>query len=654
MESVYFSSWGGQVTGSLPGITSPDQPLPFSAWSFSAHSDHEEQPLKALIGWDGLVIWSSDVNVVDLCHQYIQTVKQQSCGQCSTCPTGMNMMSTLLEKICNGQGESADLDHLKNISRTVLDTGRCGIGQLGPLPVAQALEHFEPEFRAAIDQGTPITPGQYHSKVTAPCIEACPLKLDIPQYVDYVRNGQFKKSLDLICSRLPLPGVLGRACFHPCENQCRRQLRDQSVDIRGLKRFVADSASKKNEALIFPEQPSEVTGSVAIIGAGPAGLACACHLARRGHQVVIFEQLPEPGGMVATGIPDYRVPRSILQDEVEAVRKLGVQIQYNTIVGKDVLITDLEKDFDALFIAIGAHNSSAMRVEGEHEGYQGYIPGVRYLADINNGKDPYPEGRKVAVIGGGNVAMDCVRTAVRHHKDSVNLLYRRTRQEMPADPHEITGAEEENVQFHFLIAPQKIMAENDRVVGLQCLKMELGEPDDSGRRRPVPIKGSEFVLECDTLVSAIGQKVNLELLNGVEDIETTDWNTIVVNPVTQETSRKGVFCGGDCENDGPDALVTAAACGLRGAENIDRLINGQPLGDSLEEGFDRLFSQLKVFDPNEALYQGGKAGRPTCDRLPIHQRMTSFDEIESGYTPAQAREEASRCLRCYRVLTVAV
>ncbi|PJE78723.1 NADPH-Fe(3+) oxidoreductase subunit beta [invertebrate metagenome] len=653
MDSVFFSSWEGKVLGSKVSRTqtdgmTDDQSLPFNASSFS-----DSHPLKALIGWNGLVIWSPDVNVVDLCNQYIKTLQQQSCSQCAPCTSGMHMMRTLLQQLCDGKGQINDLEQIKNIAQSVMTSARCDIGRLGPVPLIHALEHFYDQFETAVNKGIASSENHFFSKVTAPCIEACPLHLDIPQYVDYVRTGEFRKSLDLICTRLPLPGVLGRACFHPCEHQCRRSKRDETIDIRALKRFVADKSAQQQKDLTFLPHPSDTTGSVAVIGAGPTGLSCACHLALKGHQVTIFEQHDEPGGMIATGIPDYRVPRETLRNEVRQIEQLGVTIRYNTTIGNDISLIDLEQDYSAVFLSIGAQNSSSMRVEGEHDNYEGYISGVAYLNDINKAKDPYPQGKNVAVIGGGNVAMDCVRTALRHNKSSVNLLYRRTRQEMPADPVEIKAAEEENVQFHFLIAPQGIIADNGKVTGLECLKMELGEPDNSGRRRPVPIKGSEFIMECDTIISAIGQKVDLSLLAGVDDIDITKWNTVVVNNETQQTSREKIFCGGDCKNDGPDALVTATADGLNAANSIDCFINKKPLIDPIEKGFNQLLNHLDIYDNDEKLFRGAPSERNHCELIPLKQRVTSFDEVEKGYTQTQARSEASRCLRCYRVLTIA-
>ena len=357
--------------------------------------------------------------------------------------------------------------------------------------------------------------------------------------------------------------------------------------------------------------------------------------------------------MSAVGIPDYRLPRGILRGEVDQVRKMGVIFHYNTSIGKDIKLSQLEKEFDAVFIGIGAQDNTSMRVEGEDKGYKGFIPGVKYLLDINQGRDPYPEGKKVVVIGGGNVAIDCVRCSFRIQQEDGNLVYRRTRNEMPADEVEIKDAEEEKVRFHFLTTPVRVLAEGGKVVGLQCIRMKLGKPDKSGRRRPVPIEGSEFVFDCDTVVPAIGQRIDLSLLEGEKELKTTPWKTIVVDPVTKQTSRPKIFSAGDCET-GPGALITACAGGMQAALNIDRLINDQALDYDDAAYFDKFFKTMKVYDSREEINIPDKRQRKQLTLLTPDVRKYIFDEVESGFSNAEAIAEADRCLRCYRVATIAV
>jgi len=650
MNEVIFSSWGGRVVDNRG--RDPKGYIPAGRVKLPEVFGKEEK-IKALIGWEGIVVRSAEVDIVDLCREYMAAVHSASCGKCVPCRTGTRIMTDILERICKGGGAPGDLERLKLLAATVRESAKCGIGQTGPVALLHALEYFGAAFEAAVNGRTAAKGGAYRSRVTAPCMEACPIHLDIPAYVESIREGKFAASLETIRERLPLPGTVGRVCVRPCEAHCRRALLDEPISIKYLKRFVADDELSHHQHPVYRITASAKTGKVAVVGAGPAGLTCAFHLARRGHRVTVFERLAEPGGMSAVGIPDYRLPRPILRGEVTRIQKMGVEIRYNTAVGKDIALSQLEQDFDAVFIGIGAQGSSAMRVEGEDKGYAGYIPGVRYLLDINQGRDPYPEGKKVVVIGGGNVAIDCVRSSFRIGKQDVHLVYRRTRKEMPADAVEIHDAEEEKVAFHFLTTPVRVLAENGKVVGLECIRMELGEPDASGRRRPVPVPGSEFVFDCDTVVPAIGQQIDLSLLEGTAGLKTTRWNTIAVDDVTKQSSRPKIFSAGDCET-GPGALITACAGGRRAAASIDRLINGLAPEPGEDSSFAKLFAAVGVYDPDEKIGLAGRRPRRQLEMLPPEKRKFSFDEVEAGYPPPAAVAEASRCLRCYRVATVAV
>jgi formate dehydrogenase beta subunit len=650
MTEIQFSSWGEEIVDNR-GKKAKD----FQSVENVSLPEYfkQNETIKGLMGWYGIILRSDDVSIVDLCRSYISAVHNHSCGRCMPCRMGTGIMAQILKRICEGQGQPGDLDQLQQLAGFIRESSKCNIGQSGPFPILHALKYFAEDFQQTIASGEAVPKGAYHSKLTAPCSEACPIHLDIPTYVERIREGKFEEALDVIRERLPIPGVVGRVCVRPCEENCRRANMDDPISIKYLKRFVADEELAKGKEPVYPVDPSPKTGKVAIVGAGPAGVTCAYHLAQKGHQVIIYEQLEEPGGMAAIGIPDYRLPRPILRGEVEQIQKMGVTIQYNTSIGKDITLSQLENDFDAVFIAIGAQNSSSMRVEGEDEGYEGFIPGVQYLKDINEGRDPYPEGKKLVAVGGGNVAIDCVRCSSRIGKTDVNLVYRRTRKEMPADEVEIVDAEEEKVKFHFLTTPVRIIHENHKVVGLECIRMELGEPDASGRRRPVPIEGSEYIIDCDIAVPAIGQRVDLALLEGMEDIETTRWNTLLVDEFTKRTNRPKIFSAGDCET-GPDALITACAGGLRAATSIDRLINERPIEYTNDDYFEKLFRKVKVYDSKEDIGIPGGQQRKHLEMLPPDTRKYTFDEVEKGFSTEEAMQEAYRCLRCYRVGTVAV
>ncbi len=652
MTDIIFSSWGGEIienraneTQNQASIKYLDLPEYFK----------QDEKIKALMGWKGIVLRSPEVDIIDLCRAYFEAVLEHSktCDKCNYCKTGWKEMLEVFQDIANNEATEEDLEFLQSAAEAIVSNAKCSIGKSGPAPLFHALKYFADDFSQAISGKKQVTTGTYYSKLTAPCLDACPIHLDIPKYIELIKDAKFAESLNVIRERLPLPGVVGRVCFRPCEKHCRRGNLDEPISIKALKRFVADHELSEKKEPEYEATPSENNGKVAIVGAGPAGITCAYHLARNGHEVTIYEALSEPGGMSAVGIPDHRLPRNILQSEVQQIQKMGVSINYGQTIGKDITLATLENEFDAVFVGIGAQDSTAMAIEGEDREYQGFIPGLAYLREVNAGRDPYPQGKKVVVIGGGNVAIDCVRCSLRTGKEDIHLVYRRTRNEMPADDAEIHDAEEEQVQFHFLTAPVRILAEDGKVVGLECIKMELGEPDAGGRPRPVPIEGSEFVFDCDTIVSAIGQQVDLTLLAGMDDVQTTKWNTIVVDEYTKQSNCSKIFFAGDCET-GPDALITACAGGRRAAHSIDRFINRQTLEYDDNHYFDKLFETVKVYDPDEEILKVESKQRFQPSMLPADTRKSTFDEVEQGLSAQEAVAEAERCLRCYQVATIAV
>lgn len=652
MADIIFSSWGGEIienrgadTQNQASVKHLDLPEYFK----------QDEKIKALMGWKGIILRSAEVDVIDLCRAYFEAVLAHSktCDKCNYCKTGWQEMLEVFEDIANGEATEEDLEFLQSAAEAIVSNAKCSIGKSGPAPLFHALKYFAADFSKAVSGEKQVRKGTYHSKLTAPCLDACPIHLDIPKYIELIKDAKFSESLDVIRERLPLAGVLGRACFRPCEKHCRRGNVDEPISIKALKRFVADHELSEQKHPEFEITPTGNTGKVAIVGAGPAGITCAYHLARKGHQVTIYEALAEPGGMSAVGIPDYRLPRNILQGEVEQIQKMGVSINYGQTIGKDRTLSQLENEFDAVFVGIGAQNSTTMGIEGEDQGYQGFIPGLQYLSAVNAGRDPFSHGKKVVVIGGGNVAIDCVRCAMRTNKEDIHLVYRRTRNEMPADEAEVHDAEEERVQFHFLTAPLRILAKDGKVVGLECIKMELGDPDDSGRPRPLPVEGSQFVFDCDTVISAIGQQVDLALLEGLKEVQTTPWNTIAVDAFTKQSSRSKLFFAGDCET-GPDALITACAGGRRAADSIDHFIKNQTLEYDDNYYFDRLFETIKVYDPAEEILKVESKQRFRPKMLPPDTRKSSFDEVEQSLSAQEAVAEAERCLRCYQVATIAV
>ncbi|MCD6293661.1 MAG: FAD-dependent oxidoreductase [Deltaproteobacteria bacterium] len=402
------------------------------------------------------------------------------------------------------------------------------------------------------------------------CQRACPINLDIRTYVGQIADGKYAESLAVIRRKLPFPLSIGRVCPHPCEDECNRQHLDEPISICFLKRYVADVEMNADIKPVIQLPEETYPEKIAIIGGGPSGLTCAYHLALLGYtgNITVFEALPEPGGMLRVGIPEYRLPKAILAKDVEFVAGHGVEIKCGVRIGKDIRFDDIRKDYDAVLIAVGAHMGMSMRVKNEDA--EGCFEGIKYLRDAALGNE-IPNKGTCLVVGGGNVAMDVARTSLRVGFDQVHLLYRRTRKEMPASPWEVDAAEHEGVNFHFLVAPREIIVKNGKAVGMKCLKMKLGKPDASGRRRPVPIEGSEFVMDADTIFAAIGQITDNSLVDEKLGLKFGRKLNFEVNPKTFETNVTGVFASGDAAT-GADIAVRACAGGKTAAIFIHKYL----------------------------------------------------------------------------------
>lgn len=463
----------------------------------------------------------------------------------------------------------------------------------------------------------------------APCFKACPTHQDIQAYVGLIANGENEEAIKVIKKDNPLPRSIGRVCPHPCEDACRRNHLEGAVSICSLKRFAADECSD-----YIPECEKSNGKKVAIIGGGPAGLSCAYFLLLKGYSVEIFEAQGKAGGMLRYGIPAYRLPKDILDSEIESIEKMGAKINYNKKLGTDFTIAELKEKYDAVFVATGAWQSSSLRCEGENA--TGVIGGIDFLYKVANG-EKVDLGKKVAVVGGGNTAIDAVRTAVRLGAEEVTLLYRRTEDEMPAEKDEIKDAKEEGVKFKFLVAPINVVEENGVAKGIKLQVMELGEPDSSGRRTPVAIEGETEILYCDTIISAIGQAV---VKSDVSELELTKKGTISACETSFKTSIDGVFAAGDVINKGPDIAVRAIAGGKNAARSIDCYLNGIDLTPEFLD-----YAENKSFSPDVL------AGTPEINRVEItltdaNERRNDFSEVAKTLTKEEAIKEASRCLEC--------
>jgi heterodisulfide reductase subunit A-like polyferredoxin len=467
----------------------------------------------------------------------------------------------------------------------------------------------------------------------AACIDACPIHTNVPGYIKLIAEGQFKEAYKLIRETNPLPAVVGRVCYAPCEEACNRGQVDEPICIRDLKRVPADQWNI--EELEVPAV-AKTDKKVAIIGSGPAGLAAANDLALKGHNVTIFEALPEPGGMLRVGIPEYRLPKEILRQEIGYIQKLGAEIRTGIQVGKDVSLTELRKTYDAVFVAVGAHGGMKLGVEGED--IPGVTEGVGFLRAASLG-EKVKVGKKVAVIGGGNTAIDCARTAKRLGAKEVTIVYRRSRAEMPASVEEVTAAEKEGIKIEFLTTPSRFSSKNGKLAQMECIKMKLGEPDASGRPRPIPIKGSESTTPVDTVIAALGQVPETEFVREL-GISLSKRGTIEIDSKTGATNVEGVFSGGDVVT-GPAFVVDAIAAGRKAARSISQYLDGQPL--EVEEPWKEAekFSQEEIEDRKKRF---PSRKRVEMREAPVEKRVQNFHEVALGYSLEEAAEESSRCL----------
>ncbi|MGB4223116.1 MAG: FAD-dependent oxidoreductase, partial [Syntrophorhabdus sp.] len=592
--------------------------------------------LGAIVGSGGLIVADEDTCMVDFARFFVDFIQEESCGKCPPCRIGTKRMLEILKRISHGEGKLEDIDNLIELATRIKDAALCGLGQTAPNPVLSTLRFFKDEYvEHIVDKH--CSAGVCSSLFDAPCQNACPTDQNAWGYVTLISEGKFKEAIALIKEANPFPAVLGRVCYHPCESKCRRAQIDQPVAICALKRFAADV-----DMATFPSfRPVTAKSNdikVAIIGAGPAGLSAAYFLALKGYKPTVFEALSVPGGMLAVGIPDYRLPRDILNAEIKSITDIGVEIKYNTQFGKDITSESLFKDgYGAILLATGAHKGQKLGIPGEEA--SGVADGVTFLRAVNLNEIVKTEG-KVVVIGGGNVAIDAARAALRLGAEEVSVLYRRERDDMPAYVEEIDEAEHEGVKIHTLVAPDKIISKNGKVTGVECTRMALGKFDKSGRRSPHVIEGSGFTIDADMVIAAIGQLPDLSYLNG-EGIKVTNNNTVEVDKYTLSAGKEGFYAAGDNVR-GPASVVEAVADGKKAAMAIDVHFGGDGLAPNAFR--DELITMVVSYD--EAEYQKERK-RIEMSHLPLAKRFRNFNEVALGYQANAAVEEAKRCLHCY-------
>ncbi len=478
----------------------------------------------------------------------------------------------------------------------------------------------------------------------SPCKQLCPAQIDIPGYVDLASQGKLEEAVSLIKERNPLPLICGRVCPAPCENGCRRAaIEDEPVHHNYLKRYIADwdmALGKRKLPSVLPDTGKKV----AIIGGGPCGLSAAYYLRRLGHSPTIFDSKPELGGMLRYGIPEYRLPKKVLDFEIQEILDLGVDVRCNAYLGQDLTIAQLEEEFDAVLMAMGAWDNSALGCDGED--LEGVWKGTEFLQKRELDIKVDLTGKKVVVVGGGNTAMDACRSSLRMGAAEVVLLYRRTRNEMPANKVEIDAAEHEGIQYHLLAAPTRLVGDDQGVVQqIEFIRMELGEPDASGRRRPVPVEGSETLMDVDVVIAAIGQKPLLDWYTDdlkERGLQLTRWNTIVSDDETLQSDVPHIFTGGDLWS-GPALLVDAIGTGRRATRSIHRFLNGQDL--TLPKGTFK--GAEKIALSNEIAVLGvERLPQVPQPELEVEDRITNFEEVDLVLTPELVQQEANRCMRC--------
>jgi NADH-quinone oxidoreductase subunit F len=592
--------------------------------------------LGAIVGSGGLIVADEDTCMVDFARFFLDFVQHESCGKCPPCRIGTKRMLEILQRITRGEGKAGDIDDLIELSTRIKDAALCGLGQTAPNPVLSTLRYFRDEYLEHIEEKH-CRAGVCSALFDAPCQNACPTGQNAWGYVTLISEGKFKEAIAVIKDANPFPAVLGRVCVHPCEDKCRRNQVDKAVAICALKRFAADKDMNSFPSYRPPlERPKNK--KVAVIGAGPGGLSGAYFLARKGYKVTVFEALPVAGGMLAVGIPDYRLPREVLGAEIKTITDLGVEIKYNTAIGKDITVDQLfAEGYEAVLLATGAHKGQKLGIPGEDA--PGVADGVTFLRKVNLQETVKVAG-KVAVIGGGNVAIDAARSALRLGADEVFILYRRAKDDMPAYAEEIADAEMEGIKIHTLVAPKQIVVKNGEAKGVECLRMSLGKFDKGGRRTPEAIEGSQFVIDADLVIAAIGQSPDLSYLNG-DGINIGRGGTIEVGKQTLATTRAGIFAAGDNVR-GPATAVEAVADGKNAAIAIDKYLGGD--GKPMDAFRDELVTTVVSYD--EAAYQK-EIGRVEMPHLPVSKRYRNFNEVVLGYQTKMAVEEAKRCLHCY-------
>ncbi|WP_345993323.1 FAD-dependent oxidoreductase [Sulfurimonas sp. HSL-1716] len=677
MSKVYFSTWNGEF---INNINKPEDQWEESAYNLPVQYDaHRES--KAFIGWDGVAVFNEDVDVIRLAAEYAAQyqVYSEACGRCAPGRWGGRILYDMLDKIARGEGEVSDLEHLKEISKSMQITSKCEIGKTVPNPILDIMTHFEDVFMECIDKKKPSKHYKedinYIAKITAPCTDACPAHVDIPGYIEGVRDLRFDDSLMATRQTMPLAHTCGRVCPHPCEDACRRTNLDEPVSIMELKRLGADYETDHGFGFFHPEeQKPKIDKKVAVIGAGPAGLTTAYYLALEGIDVDVYEELPVLGGEVAVGVPEYRMPIGKYNKDIECIKDMGVNFITNTKVTADMM-RQFEKDYDAVMVATGTRISKKVYCDNERAEVKGYWGAIDFLDKVNLfekygytiSKEDQEEnllttdyvdltGKTVVCVGGGFTSMDVVRCSIRANAKKVYMIYRRDEKTIIGNTtyEEYHEAVEEGVEFLFHSAVAEMKDENDILKSLIIDKFELVPDPNGGRAQLVKIEGASYEIECDYLIPAVSQSADLKLLPEEWEIEMTSWATIKTNGKDYMTSRKGIFASGDCEY-GPMTIVNAVGQAKRASSVIARYVQTGEVSLTDDEIMEDHLRKLRVYDKKEKI-TGWLPGLPreVSVKLEVEDRKYNNKEVNLGFTQEEALSEADRCMRCYYIAMTAV
>jgi NADH-quinone oxidoreductase subunit F len=591
------------------------------------------QDLGAIMGSGGCIVMDDDSCMVDVARFFLDFIQDESCGKCPPCRVGTKRMLEIVTRICNGEGEEGDIERLEDLGNIIKDTALCGLGQTAPNPVLSTIRHFRHEYEAHIKDHH-CEAGVCASMFTARCSNACPADVNVPGFVSLVGEERFDEALKLHRERNPLASICGRVCFHPCESKCQRAGLDEAVAIRSLKRFMTEQETEVQVPEVR-ENAENAAKKVAVIGSGPAGLSCAYFLARLGYKPTIFEKEPSPGGMLVQAIPAYRLPREELGREISMIESMGAKIQTGKALGTDFTLASLrDQGYEAVFIGVGAPKGIALGIPGERG--EGVTDGLTFLCDYNV-HGTAQVGKEVAIIGGGNSAIDAARTALRLGAEHVNILYRRQREQMPAWAEEILAADEEGITVLPLTAPKQILRDaSGKLTGVLCQQMALGDYDKSGRRRPVAGRNPDFTVLCDHVIAAVGQSLDAPALIGDVPVALQDgW--FRTDRATGATSVDWIFAGGDAVT-GPASVVEAVGAGERAAVAIDQFLTGA------NHAFWRREIAVDVFFDPDADPVATPRAAVVC--LDPEARACTFAEVELSWNLDTACAEARRCLRC--------